>query len=439
MTALFIVTAVILAATTGLLTAVDGALQVLSRNDLLDEAEKARKPRALQRIATDIAAHTTALSFVRVVLETLAAVLVTLAVAQLLDTWWAVLLVSSAIMVAVLFVVVGSSPRSLGMTHARATVRWCAPLVRGIRVILGPVAEALIVVGRIFTPGRPVVGSLTSEEQLRSLVDEAAQQDVLEVEDRELLYSVFEFGDTIVREVMVARTDMVTIEADRTLREAMDIFLDEAVSRIPVVGKDVDDVIGVVYLRDVAKVSHNAGRKMSRTTVAELAKPALFVPENKKADDTLRFLQQEKNHLAMVVDEYGGIAGLVTLEDLIEELVGDISDEYDVDEGELVELGPQRYRVATRYLVDDMADLFDIDIEEDDVDTVGGLLTKHLGRFPQSGSQVTAHGLIFTAEKTLGRNTSVQWIVVEPTDALRESLATRKALDQALTGEIALP
>lgn len=439
MTAVFIITAVVLIVLGGLLTALDGALQVLSRGDILDEAEQTSKRTALQRIATDIAAHITALGFVRVVVDTIAAILITLAVIDLLDVWWQVLLVAGAILIGVSFVVVGSSPRSVGMTHPRVMIRRFGWLVRAIRVALGPVAEGLIVLGRIVTPGRPAGGPLASEEQLRSLVDEAAQQAVLEAEDRELLHSVFEFGDTIVREVMVARTDMVTAEFDWTLREALAAFLEHGISRMPVVGKDADDVVGVVYLRDVVQVQHDTPRKMGSIRVEKVAKPAVFVPETKKADDTLRYLQAERNHMALVVDEYGGIAGLVTLEDLIEELVGEITDEYDTEASEFAALGPDHYRVATRFPLDDLADLFDIDIDEDDVDTVGGLMTKYLGRFPEGGSQAQAHQLVLVAEEPVSQKNGVEWIQVQPSDELRESLAERRALEQALTGEITLP
>ena len=439
MTVVFITIAVVLIIIGGLLTALDGALQVLSRGDMLDEAERSKRKQSLQKIATDIAAHITALGFVRVLVDTVAAILITLAVVSLLDQWWQVLLVAGAILVGVSFVVVGSSPRSVGMTHPRALIRNFAPLVRGLRVALGPVAEALIVIGRFVTPGRPVGGPLTSEEQLRSLVDEAAQYDVLEAEDRELLHSVFEFGDTIVREVMVARTDMVTCESSASLKDVLELFLERGVSRIPVVGEDVDDVVGVVYLRDVVSFQKDNPRKLASTKVEHVAKPAVFVPETKKADDTLRYLQLQRNHLALVVDEYGGIAGLVTLEDLIEELVGDITDEYDTESSDISTLGPDRYRVATRTPLDDLADLFDIDIDEDDVDTVGGLVTKYLGRLPEAESHTEAHLLSFVAEAPTSHKSGVEWVVVEPTEALRRSLSERRAIEQLLTGEIPLP
>ncbi len=439
MTAVFIITAVVLIVIGGLLTALDGALHVLSRNDLLDEAEGAKRRRALQSVATDVAAHVTALAFVRVIVDAIAAVLITLALTRLLDEWWQVLLVASVIVIAVFFVVVGSSPRSVGMTHPRPMVRTFAPLIRAIRIVLGPLAEGLIVLGRIVTPGRPGGGPLASEEQLRSLVDEAAHQDVLEAEDRELLHSVFEFGDTIVREVMVARTDMVTADSDDSLKEALGRFLEQGVSRMPVVGKDSDDIIGVVYLKDVARAQLESPRTMTRSTVAGLAKPALFVPETKKADDTLRYLQSEQNHMALVVDEYGGIAGLVTMEDLMEELVGEITDEYDNGDARVAELGEDRYRFSVRFPLDDMADLFDMDIDEEDVDTIGGLMTVSLGRLPQTGSQTEIHGLMMTADPPVSSKAPVTTVVVEPTPALRRQLRERRALEGTLTGEIPLP
>jgi CBS domain containing-hemolysin-like protein len=270
-------------------------------------------------------------------------------------------------------------------------------------------------------------------------VDEAADQDILEEEDRELLHSVFEFGDTIVREVMVARTDMITVDADDSLHQVMAVFLDKGVSRIPVIGKDSDEVLGICYLRDVARVEHEKPATAKKMAISQLAKPALFIPESKKADDTLRFLQSEQNHLAMVVDEYGGIAGLVTLEDLIEELLGDISDEYDRDVEEIYPLGPDSYRVSAKYSVDDLADLYDVDIDEDDVDTVGGLLTKHVGRILEAGSRAETQDLVLVAEKPAGRNQRVAWIVVSPTPSWLERKAIREEIDQARTGEVTLP
>jgi CBS domain containing-hemolysin-like protein len=436
-TVLFVTLAVILIIFGGVLAAIDGALQVLSRNDIIEEAESARRPAALRAVAADVPAHHTALTFIRVIVDSFAAVLITLAFVRALPEWWQALLASAVVLIGVTFVVVGSSPRSVGMAHPKQTLRLGSGLVRLTRIVLGPLAEGLIVLGRLVTPGRPQGGPLASEEQLRSMVDEAADRDVLEQEDRELLHSVFEFGDTIVREIMVPRTDMVTLSDQDTLAQAMEVFLESGASRIPVVGRDIDDVVGLLYLRDVARALTESPRSQKSKKLAPLIKPALFLPESKKADDALRTLQQERTHLALVVDEYGGIAGLVTLEDLIEELVGEITDEYDLDQGAIEDLGNDTYRVAAKYSVDDFFDLLDVDLAEhdEDVDTVGGLMTKYLGRLPEGGSVQEAYGLIFQAEKPVGRKARVQWIRVSPTDELAETLRARRAIAQALTGE----
>ncbi|MES2171696.1 MAG: hemolysin family protein [Actinomycetota bacterium] len=417
---IFVGVAVLLVILGGLLAAVDAALGVLSRADLLELSTHARSRNSLVAIAGDVGAHVNAVNFMRVVAETTAAVLVSLAFAYVLPWWWA-LLASALIMIVVSFVLVGSSPRSVGRVHARGVVSFSAWLVHAIRLFLGPVAAALVAVGDRVTPGR--TATFSSEEQLLSMVDEATEQDVLEEDDRELIHSIFEFNDTFVREVMIPRTDMITIDDDSGIGPAMALFLSKGVSRMPVIGGDVDEVIGILYLRDVARISYERPKKLEGITVASLARPALFVPESKKADDTLRQMQLESNHLAMVVDEYGGIAGLVTLEDLIEELVGDISDEYDREVVEIEELSPGRYRVAARLPVDELGELFDIDLEDDDVDSVGGLLTKALGRLPVAGSVATYSGLILTADRVEGRRKQISTVLVERDQALMDAQA----------------
>jgi CBS domain containing-hemolysin-like protein len=293
-----------------------------------------------------------------------------------------------------------------------------SPLVHFLRVLLGPVANALVALGNRVTPSRARSSVVASEEQLLSIVDEATALDVLEEDDRELIHSIFEFNETVVREVMIPRTDMVTIDASAPLSAAMSLFLSKGVSRVPVVKGTVDQVVGVLYLRDVAKLSFEQPLGADEVTMGELARPGLFVPESKKADALLRQMQLESNHLAMVVDEYGGIAGLVTLEDLIEELVGDISDEYD-REVELVEqVGEGRYRVSARLAVDELGELFGLELDDDDVDTVGGLFAKTLGRLPVAGSVATTSGLVFTADRTEGRRKRLSTVLVERDAAL---------------------
>ncbi len=418
MIGIFISVAVLLVIFGGLLAAADSALTVLSRTDLVDLAAHSRSRRSLLAIAADPGAHVNALNFMRVVSETTAAVLVTLAFASIFRDWWWALLASSLIMTAASFVLVGSSPRSVGRVNARPVMRFSAPVVRATRVILGPIAAALVALGNRVTPGRPAAASFSSEEQLLSMVDEATEHDVLEEEDRELIHSIFEFNDTVVREVMVPRTDMVTIDNDATMGAAMGLFLRKGVSRMPVIGEDIDEVVGVLYLKDVARLVYEQTLDAETLTAAELARPALFVPESQKADSLLRQMQLESNHLAMVVDEYGGIAGLVTLEDLIEELVGDISDEYDREVAEVEQLAEGSYRVSARLPIDELGDLFGLELEDDEVDSVGGLLTKVLGRLPVAGSVAEYSGLILTAERTEGRRKRLSTVLVERDQAL---------------------
>jgi CBS domain containing-hemolysin-like protein len=420
---LFIGAAVVLVVFGGLLAAADSALSVVSRTDLIEMALGSRARASLLAISLDVGTHLNAINFMRVVSETTAAVLVSLSFAYAIGEWWLALLYSALIMTATSFVLVGSSPRSVGRAHSRGILVFSAPVVRGVRIALGPIANALVAIGNRVTPGRPKTATFSSEEQLLSMVDEATELDVLEEDDRELIHSIFEFNDTVVREVMIPRTDMVTIERDDTIATAMALFLSKGVSRIPVIGDDVDEVLGVLYLRDVARLSFEKPKAVDKTKAVDLVKPALFVPESQKADDLLRVMQLESNHLAMVVDEYGGIAGLVTLEDLIEELVGDISDEYDSNDSEWQELGDGRYRVSARLPVDKLGDLFGIDLDDDDVDSVGGLLTKVLGRLPVAGSVAKVSGLVLTAERTEGRRKQLVTVLVERDQALIDALA----------------
>mgnify|MGYP002784392783 FL=1 len=420
-TFLFFIAAGLLVAIGGLLASIDAALGVVSRIELVDIASSRKRPARLHAVAADVGAHVNALNFLRIVAETIAAVLVTIGFATLIDEWWWVLLISAGIMIGVSFILVGSSPRSVGRAHPRAMIGTFDGLIRAVRVITGPLADALVALGNRVTPGRPSSASFSSEEQLLSMVDEATELDVLEEEDRELIHSIFEFNDTIVREVMVPRTDMIVLEQGATVAEAMSLFLSRGVSRVPVVGESTDEVLGVVYLRDASRLTFEKPKQAATALVDELVKPALFLPESKKADDALRQLQLESNHLALVVDEYGGIAGLVTMEDLIEELVGEIIDEHDRESADSERLGENSFRVSARMPVDELGDLFGIELDDDDVDSVGGLLAKHLGRLPVRGSTVTIDGLHLTAERTEGRRKRVVTVLVEADQALLDA------------------
>ncbi|WP_460522764.1 hemolysin family protein [Humibacter antri] len=416
--ALFFVIALLLVAFGGLMAAVDAAISVQSRADVAELAQSSRFRRSLEAISADPGAHLNAVSFSRIIAETTAAVLVTLAFASVFSQWWLTLILSAALMTAASFVLVGTSPRSVGRAHAKGLLTATAPLVHGIRVLIGPIARGLVEFGNRVTPSRARSAAVANEEQLLSIVDEAAELDVLEEDDRELIHSIFEFNETFVREVMIPRTDMVTVDADATVSAAMGLFLAKGVSRMPVVGGDVDEVSGILYLRDLAQQAYERPLDVDVATIEPLIRPALFVPESKKVDALLRQMQLESNHLAMVVDEYGGIAGLVTLEDLIEELVGDISDEYDHDVPLVEPLGDDRFRVSARLPVDELGDLFGIELDDDDVDSVGGLLAKVLGRLPVEGSVATIGGLRLTADRAEGRRRRISTVLAERDAAL---------------------
>lgn len=398
----------------GLMAASESAMGVLSTDDIREQAKGRRSERSLIALASDLGPHRTVTTFVRILAETAAAVLVTLELVTAGLPYWAALLLAIFIMSVASFVLAGSSPRSVGRAHPEQVLSVSAPLIHLFRVILGPLANFLVTMGDKVTPGRPGNTSFASEDQLLSMVDEAVKHDVIESDERELIHSIFEWGDTVAREVMVPRTDMVTIEAESTLDAATKVFLDSGYSRVPVIGDDVDEVIGVLNLRDVSRRSFENPTEFATLTAKDLSRPAMFVPESKKADDTLKQMQAQHTHLALVVDEHGGIAGLVTLEDLIEELVGDIADEHDRGAPEIETLSEQRFRVATRLPLDELGELFGLELDDDDVDSVGGLLAKELGRLPEVGDRVTVSGLIIEADRSGSHRKRVTRAIVEP-------------------------
>lgn len=231
--------------------------------------------------------------------------------------------------------------------------------------------------------------------------------------EQELIESVEEFSETITREVMVPRIDIATIAADENLDKAMAIFLSSGYSRLPVTGKSTDDILGILYLKDVAKVLHESPKLMLEKTTEELARKAVFVPESKALKNLLQDMQQSSTHVAIVIDEYGGVAGLVTMEDVIEELVGDIVDEYDREIPDVEQIEQGLYRVNARFPLFELGDLLEIELDDEDVDSVGGLLTKALGRLPKVGDQVELSGLELTADRVEGRGKRLLTVVVK--------------------------
>lgn len=416
-----VVVSVLLMAFAGLMAATEAALGVMSVEDIRDAATRHRAKRSLLAIASQMRAHRNVTTFARIVAESTVAVLVTgLLVASALPLW-AALLIAVVIMVAGSFVLAGSSPRSVGRAHPEGIVSFAAPVVHVLRFVLGPLANLLVSLGDRVTPGRPGTSAFATEEQLLSMVDEATRHDVLEDEERELIHSIFEWGETYVREVMVPRIDMVTLESDATLGRASALFLESGYSRIPVIGEDADDIVGVLYLRDVARAAFERKGAWTRTAVTTVMRQALFLPELKKADEALREMQSTSTHLAFVVDEHGGIAGLVTLEDIVEELVGEIRDEHDRESPETLELPGGRYRVSTRLHIEDLGDIFGVELTDDEVDTVGGLMAKELERLPEVGDHVLVSGIHLEADRVEARRGRVTRVMAWPDQELLDA------------------
>jgi CBS domain containing-hemolysin-like protein len=324
-------------------------------------------------------------------------------------------LTTVAVMLVVQFVVIGVGPRTIGRIHAQRVALASAGFVVLFTRVLGPLPQLLIVLGNILTPGRGFSeGPFSSEAELRELVDLAEASQVIESGERAMIHSVFELGDTIVREVMVPRTDVVFIEHHKTIRQAMSLALRSGFSRIPVIGENLDDIVGVAYLKDLTKRVFDNHDAETTERVETVVRPVMYVPDSKPVDQLLREMQAERKHVAVVVDEYGGTAGLVTIEDVLEEIVGEITDEYDQAEVEVEQLSNGSFRVSSRFLVDDLVEVCGVQIDDDDVDTVGGFMGKHLGRVPIAGSVVEADGLRFEAEGPRGRRNRIGTVVITP-------------------------
>lgn len=409
---ILLVVAVLLVAFGGLMAAVDAAFSVTSRNDLEELATIGRRSSALRAIAADPDPHVNSVAFMRVMSETTAAVLVTVSLDALLPSIWWAMLAAAVLMTGITFVLVGASPRSYGRLHAARILRASARTVRTGRIVLGPLAEALVWAGRRVMPGAGR-SSFASEEQLLSMVDEAASNSLIEDDDRELIHSVFDFTDQFVRAVMVPRTEMLTVDAAATTTEAMELFLRSGVSRMPVVDDDADDVVGVLYLKDLVQFAYRDERAWRGAPVRPIARLAVFVPESMRAESLLQQMKRDAVHVCIVVNEHGGISGLVTLEDLIEELVGEIADEYDRAPPEVVDLGGGRFRVNSRLSLEDVGDMFGLDIEDEDVDSIGGLLGKALGQVPQPGAMASVSGLMLTGGASRGRGRGIATVFVE--------------------------
>ena len=299
------------------------------------------------------------------------------------------------------FVVVEAMAKTFGVLHSDRAALAVAPFVWFLGRVLAAPTRALIGLANVLLPGKGLKeGPFVSEADLRAMAEAGHEEGSIEREEKELIHSIFEFGDRVVREVMVPRPDIVAIEADRPLRDVQALVLQHGFSRIPVYRGDLDDIVGVVYAKDVLKALHQGKHD---TPLAEIVRPAHFVPESKKVAELLKEMQREKFHIALVTDEYGSVSGLVTLEDLLEELVGEIADEYDRDEPMMEPVGDGVYRVSGKLSIDEVNELLDVDLPHEEWDTVGGLMLGLLGAIPTEGQEVRFRNLVFKAERVQGR------------------------------------
>jgi CBS domain containing-hemolysin-like protein len=409
-----LVVAILLVPIGGLIACVDSALARVSKARAEEFLREGRPgAQALWTIMADRPRYTNLLLLLRLSCELTATVLVTIVARDKFGARWPVPLLTVLLMIVVCYAVIGVGPRTLGRQHFNQVALAGAGAVRMLGRLFNPLASLLTLLGNAITPGRGLRdGPFSSEVELRELVDMAEQRGVVEHDERQMIQSVFELGRTIAREVMVPRTEIVYIELGKTIRQGLALALRSGFSRIPVTGENLDDIVGVVYLKDMARRAQDSER--ARTTlIEEVMREVAYVPESKPVDELLREMQAKRSHIAIVIDEYGGTAGLITIEDILEEIVGEITDEYDVERPPIERIDNDTARVTARLAVEDLGELFGIELpDRDDVETVGGLLAEALGRVPLPGAKAVVHGLELTAEDVGGRRNRIDTVLV---------------------------
>jgi CBS domain containing-hemolysin-like protein len=392
--------------------------------------DNAHLPVALQAVLDDPPPYVSVLVLVRVLCEVAATVLATEALTDLVGGGWRAFLPAVALVGVVRYVFIGVGPRALGRKSAERTGSIASRLLYPVVRVLGPLPGLLATVsGKLPVGRRPPDSAASRRTELRGLVDYIERRSVIEPGEREMVRSVFELGDTIVREVMVPRTDMVFIERDKTVGQAISLALRSGFSRIPVTGENTDDVVGIAYLKDLVAWSHEHLDAENTKPAGEVMRPATYVPDSKPADELLRQMQAERSHVAIVIDEYGGTAGLVTIEDILEEIVGEIADEYDNERAPVEWLSEDTARVTARLGVDELSEMFGVTIDAEDVETVGGLLAHELGRVPLAGSTADVAGLRLTAENVAGRRNKLGTVLIERLPSLTPRAARPNSRD----------
>ena len=407
----------------GFLAGSEAAINSVSRVYVEELKKTSRSVTWVRKVLAEPARYLNVILFVRKAAELTATVVVAQTlIGEFKSLNWA-LTISVLTMLILSYVVVGVGPRTLGKQRSGAWIIPASVCAVLLAKVLGPITALLISIGNAITPGKGFKsGPFANEAELRDLVDQARERGLVEETEHEMIHSVFELGDTLVRELMVPRTEMVWIEGSKNLRQGLSLALRSGFTRIPVIGEGLDNIIGIAYVKDLARRVHEYRESETQELVSDHIRPATFIPETKTASDLLKEMQRNQIHLAIVVDEYGGTAGLITIEDLIEEIVGEIADEYD-DELEEIEwiIPNKKARAAARLHLEDLADHLELELDEnerEDVDTIGGFMAKQLGRVPIPGSEINLHNWKITAERPVGRRHRIGTVLVERLDEL---------------------
>jgi CBS domain containing-hemolysin-like protein len=398
-----LVVVVLLTAIATFLAAAETSLTRMSRARAMHLVEEQRRgARQLLALVDQPARFLNLVLLLVLVVQFFATALFTSVLSRLVGGGLGVAIAATA-MTILTFIFAEVAPKTYAVQQTDRAALAVAPFVYVLTrlPVLGPLTRLLIAIGNVVTPGKGLKsGPFVSEEEIRAMVDEAERDEVIEEEEREMIHSIFEFGDTILREVMVPRPDMVAVPVTMSLQEVLELILRSGFSRIPVYQRDIDDVVGLAYAKDVLRRLHDG---QADKPLVDILRPAPFMPESMRAAECLREMRRRKSHMVIVIDEYGGTAGLVTIEDLLEEIVGEIADEYDLEEPNIEPLPDGDYRVNARLGIDEVNELLDVELPSTEWDSIAGLLFNLVGGVPREGQEVEFQGLRLRAERVQGR------------------------------------
>ena len=398
-----LVVVVVLTAIAAFLAAAETALTRMSRARAMHLTEERRRGAAqLLALVENPARFLNLVLLLVLVVQFFATALFTSVLSRLVGGGLGVA-IAATVMTLLTFIFAEVAPKTYAVQQTDRAALGVAPIIYLLTrlPILGPLTRLLIGIGNVVTPGKGLKsGPFVSEDEIKAMVDEAERDDVIEEEEREMIHSVFEFGDTILREVMVPRPDMVAVPVSTSLQQVLELILRTGYSRIPVYDGTIDEVVGLAYAKDVLRRLHDG---QADKPLVDILRPAQFMPESMRAAECLREMRKRKSHMVIVIDEYGGTSGVVTLEDLLEEIVGEITDEYDREEPNVEPLPDGDYRVNARMGIDEVNELLDVELPSTEWDTIGGLLFNLVGGVPREGQEVEFQGLRLRAERVQGR------------------------------------